>query len=225
MSKFRSLLIAVLLFTAVSAFAQQEYVPRFNAYTGFSYLATPKQNLYQRGFDSEMGVNVTRWLALGADFSVMTGTSSLVPHGLDPAVRAKLAAYTFPAGYQLFVPYDATTYTYTAGPQLNYRHFKKVTLFVRPAIGLLHESVTLKPKDPIQTAVVAQVTSSGKANDTVWFLGVGGGFDLNASKHVGLRVTTDWVHSFPFEGLLATSRNAVRVTVGPTFRFGKNVPK
>ena len=213
------------LFLPLLGFAQQDYVGRFDAFTGFSYLASPKMNLYQRGFNGEFGVNATRWLALGVDYSILKGNSSILPKELDPTVQSHLAAFAplFPAGYQLYVPFAATTQTYSAGPQVNFRHWKPVTIFVRPALGAIHESVTPKPMDPIQGAVVGALAPSGHKRDTTYFYGVGGGLDVNATKHVGLRVGVDFVHTFLFEGFLAESRNSVRISVGPTFRFGKNV--
>ncbi len=218
-------ILPIVFLFSIAASAQQDYVPRYDAFTGFSYLASPKLNLYQRGFNGEFGVNVTRWLALGGDYSVLNGTSSLLPKELDPRIQAGLAplAPLFPPGYKLYVPFTATTQTFSAGPQVNYRHFKSVTLFIRPALGAIHESVTAKPIDPIQTAVVGALVPSRHKNDTTYFYGVGGGFDINASRHVALRVGVDFVHTFLFKDFLAESRNSVRISVGPTFRWGKNV--
>ncbi len=222
----KSFLIALFLFSISTAlFAQQDYVRRYDAFTGFSYLASPKMNLYQRGFNGEFGVNVTRWLALGADYSVLNGSSSILPSELDPKIQAGLAPYAplLPPGYTLYVPFSATTSTYSAGPQINFRQWRPVTFFVRPALGAIHENVTANPKDPIQTAVVGALVPGGTKKDTTYFYGVGGGFDINASRHVALRVGVDFVHTFLFEGFLAESRNSVRISVGPTFRWGKNV--
>jgi hypothetical protein len=36
-------------------------------------------------------------------------------------------------------------------------------------------------------------------------------------------VTLDYEHCFLFKNLLKDSRDSVRISVGPTFRFGKNV--
>ena len=223
----RLLLCLFLLLLSLSAFAQQDYVPRFDAFTGFSYLASPKINLDGRGFNGEFGVNATRWLAMGADFSVFGGHSTIFPHQLTPQLQtqlgALLAGVPLPPGYVVQVPFDAATYTFSAGPQINFRHFKKFTIFVRPALGVMHEVVTARPGDPIQTAIVAQLAPGGKLKDTVVFYGAGGGFDINASKHVGLRVGVDVVHVNLFDGVLEGGRNSVRMSIGPTWRFGGNV--
>jgi hypothetical protein len=219
-----TIILSFLLLSTIG-FAQQEYVSRYDAFTGFSYLASPKLNLYQRGFNGEFGVNVRRWLALGGDYSILTGNSSILPKELDPKIQAELAPFAplLPPGYNLYVPFHATTQTFSAGPQINFRHWKPVTIFVRPALGAIHEAVTPKPIDPIQGAVVNALAPSGHKYDTTFFYGVGGGFDINASRHVGLRVGVDYVHTFLFEGFLAEARNSVRISVGPTFRFGSNV--
>ncbi len=222
------LFLMFLLPATAQAQQAQPYVGRFDAFTGFSYMASPSANLYQRGFNGEFGVNVTRWLALGADYSILTGNTSIVPQYLTPALQQELGAEIgalggLPPGYTLYVPYQGKTWTFAAGPQINFRQLKAVTFFVRPDLGAIHETATTKPIDPIQTLVVAALAPGGKKTDTVVFYGVGGGFDLNATKHVALRVSVDYVHCFLFEDLLKDSRNTVRMSVGPAFRFGKNV--
>ena len=231
-----SILLAflILLFVIpVQAQQAQEYVGTFDAFTGFSYMDSPAANLYQRGFNGEFGYNVRRWLALGADYSVLNGSTSIVPKYLTPQLQTALGADLqqlalagmLPPGYNLYVPYDGKTWTFAAGPQVNFRQLKHITFFGRPDLGVIHETASLKPNDAIQKLVVAALAPNGSKADHVVFYGVGGGFDLNASKHVGVRVTADYVHCFLFEGLLANSRNTVRLSVGPTFRFGKNVEK
>jgi hypothetical protein len=221
----RKIVLLLFVLLAVSCFlqAQQDYVGRYDGFTGYSYLASPKLNLAQRGFNGEFGVNVTRWLAIGGDYSIFTGHSDLNSTDLTNELQAQLGAI-LPPGTVLSVPFDATTQTFSAGPQVNIRHWKPVTFFVRPALGALHEDVTLKPGDPLTAAIVAGLVGpSGKKSDTVVFYGFGGGMDLNASKHFAIRLAADFVHTHLFEGLLREGRNSVRMSIGPTFRFGKNV--
>ncbi|HSM84628.1 MAG TPA: outer membrane beta-barrel protein [Candidatus Limnocylindrales bacterium] len=214
-------LAAVLLSSA--ALAQQEYVGRYDAFAGYSYFASPKLNLVERGVNGEFGINVTRWLALGADYSYFTGHSDIRAQDLTPAIQAQLAPLVPLLGPNPSVPFDSITYTFTAGPQINFRQLKWVTFFIRPAIGGLHEKATLKPNNPLLALVVQQIAPSGKKSDLQPFYGAGGGFDLNASRHFGLRVAVDVVHVKLFDGLLAEGRNSVRISVGPTLRFGRNV--
>lgn len=219
----KRILFAFLLFSSL-AFAQQDYVPRYDGFAGFSYLNSPRLNLAERGFNAEFGVNVRRWVALGGDYSIFNGHSTLFPKDLTTALQLQLAALV-PPGIPIAVPFDSTTYTFTAGPQFNYRRFKRITLFARPAIGGMHETATLKPNSPLTTLLVARLAPGGKRTDLEPFYGVGGGFDLNASKHLGVRVGFDFVHVNLFDGFLKEGRNSLRISVGPTFRFGPNVKK
>ncbi len=214
----------LVLLACSTGFAQQQYVSRYHVFTGFSYFPTPNLNLYQRGFNVTAGVNVRRWLALGGDFSVFTGGSSLMPGQLSPSEQARLAPLLvlLPPGYVVNIPYSVNTYTYAAGPQFNYRRLKRVSFFIRPALGLIHQSVRAQPRDVIETSIVAAVLPNG-ASDTVVFYGAGGGFEINASQHFGLRVAADFVHMGLFEGFLRDPQNSVRLSVGPTFRFGRNI--
>ncbi len=218
----RTLLVCGFLLLSCDAFAQQEYVPRYDVYAGFSYLESPALNLAERGFNAEFGVNVNRWLTLGGDFSVFTGHSDITPQELTPALQRQLAA-VIPPGVPVTLPFDSTTYTFAAGPQFNLRKFKWVTLFARPGFGGLHETATLKPNTPLTKFLVGQLAPSGKKSDLQPFFGAGGGFEVNASKHVGMYVALDYVYVKLFDGFLEHGRNSLRVSVGPTFRFGPNV--
>ncbi len=222
----RKVLIAALLLSLPSfVFAQQEYVGRYDAYAGFSYLDSPQLNLEQRGFNTQVGVNVRRWLAFGFDYSIQQGKGTLLPSELKPSLQLLL-----PPVPGLYVPFSATTQTYTGGPQLAYRHFKKATLFVHPSIGAIHEHINLEPDNPTNTAVVQGllglgVLSTTAPSDTTYFYGFGGGADFNATKHVHFRCDVEFVHVFLFSGLLENSRNSVRVSIGPTFNFGWNISR
>lgn len=229
----KKILVAALLFCLSSfAVAQQDYVGRFEGYGGFSYLSSPDIGLGQQGFNTQVGVNVKRWLAFGFDYSVQTGSATLVPNELNVATLTKLAPLVsgLPAGYSLYVPFDATTQTFAAGPQLAYRHFKRFTLLLHPSIGAIHENITLKAHDVVTTELLAALPELGVASgpnlrDTTYFYGVGGGADLNATKHLHFRCDLEYVHTFLFSGLLAQPRNAIRVSVGPVLTFGGNVAK
>jgi Outer membrane protein beta-barrel domain len=208
------LVIAIVTVFSLSAAAQQT-VNRFDLFTGYSHLSSPSVSLQQNGFNTSFGVNVTRWLALGADFSVFTGDGSiaLADTKISSTVKSLL-----PPG--LSVPFGAKTYTFAAGPQINIRHFDKVMFFVRPGLGVLHERAELRIAPSLLPLLPLLPGVSTKMTDTVPFYGFGGGFDLNASKRVGLRFSVDFVHTSLFSSLLE-SRNAVRFSVGPTFKFGE----
>lgn len=238
-------IVGLLLSFSAVAFAQQEYVGRYDAFAGFSYLDSPKLNLEQRGINTQAGVNATRWLAFGFDYSNQKGEGTLLPAELKPvyatAVDGLILAgeagvapgfpLTLPPGYVAYVPFSATTQTFTGGPQLSWRHMKRATLFIHPSIGAIHEHINLQPHDPFTTYVAGPtgvliatgVLHTTSPSDTTYFYGLGGGAEFNASKHVHLRADIEFVHVFLFSGLLADSRNSVRLSIGPSFNFGKNI--
>ncbi len=176
-------------------------------------------------------MRVRRWVSLGFDYTIVTGNGALTPglltnwlqQELGPQLAGAVAAGLIPATYQLRVPLDSKTQTFSAGPQISFRHFKMATLFIRPDLGAIHENATAKPTDAISTMIVGQLAPSGKETDTVVFYGFGGGVDLNINKHFSLRVQADFVHDHLFDNLLQNGRNTVRIAVGPGFQWGRNI--
>ena len=226
-------LLPLVLAVALPGFAQQAYVSRFDLFTGYTFLDSPLVSLKENGFHLQAGVRANRWLSLGFDYSISEGDLTLTPNLLVSSLQQELgaelgqlaAAGQIPAGYTLVVPAHSRTQTFAAGPQFNYRHFRQFSLFIRPDGGAIHEYATPQPKDPIATAIAAQLAPSGHKTDTVLFYGFGGGADFNLSKHVGLRVQADFVHDHLFSDLIASGRNTVRVSIGPCFNFGGNVAR
>ncbi len=72
----KALITLLSLFISLSAFAQQDYVPRYDAFAGFSYLHSPELNLEERGFNGEFGVNATRWLAMEQTTASLPATAT-----------------------------------------------------------------------------------------------------------------------------------------------------
>jgi hypothetical protein len=228
----RSIFLLLFIFLSLSVVTcvaqKQEYVGQFDAYVGYAYLTTPNMNLDERGFQAQFGYNYRRWVALGFDTSYFGGNTSLTVPMLNDATQAKLAPFLplLPPGYTIYAPYHANTYTITGGPQFNYRGFKWVTLFIHPDIGAMHQSVQVHPQDPIIKLIATSLLGpSMSTSEWVGFYGVGGGIDLNVSKHVGIRLQSDWVYTQLFTDLLRNPQYTWRMSASPTFRFGKNVPK
>jgi len=233
--KIFSAVILLIVLTSLFSFSQQTDIARFSTFEGFSYYATPSLNLVQRGIDADFGVNVRPWLTLGFDFSYGDGGSTLFPNKLSQAVQAQLAPIvsTLPPGFVLAVPFSAQDYTYEAGPQFNYRHFKHVTLFARPALGAIHVAFQTEPQACGQPQLGCQIILTQILNklvgptlsksDTVVFYGFGGGVTWEITRNFGIRAATDFVHENFFSGLLDGGRNSYRVTVGTKFSFGKNI--
>ncbi len=220
-----------LLLTPARIFAQQDYVGLFDIYNGFAWFDSPSANLAERGYHLQAGVNARTWLSLGFDFSVVQGNVTLVPYLLKPTLQTQIGgqlaelegARLLPPDYQVAVGTSSTTQTFAAGPQWEFRHFRKVTFFAHPSIGAIHETATPHPSDAVTTAIIRQLAPSGTIRDWEPFYGLGGGFELKFIRHATLRIQADYVHNDLFPNILKNSRNTVRLSVGPAFQFGKNI--
>ena len=221
----------LVVFTTIHARAQQDYVGRYDIYNGFAALVAPNVDLTTRGYHFQAGRNQKTWLALGFDYSVTTGHTSLTPNLLPPALQQQLAqqilaliqAGVIPPTYQVFVPVDSNTQTFAAGPNFNYRKFQRVTFFIRPSLGAVREAATPHPHDQVTAGIAQELVPSGKKTDWTGFYGFGGGYDLNATKHIAIRMQTDIVYFHVFNDLLKDGRWDFRWSIGPTFHFGGNI--
>ena len=222
-----------MLLFASSLYGQQSYVGRYDAFAGYTYLDSPQISLSENGFHMQVGIRPRPWYSLGFDYSVASGRASITPSllttSLSTALGAELAQLEqggkIPAGYALVLPIDSLTQNFAAGPQFAYRHWERLTLYLRPSVGAIHENATLRPADPIAAQVAAQLAPSGKKQDWTGFYGVGGGVDVNLARHFAVRVQADFVHDHLFNDILKNGRNTVRFSVGPALQFGRNVAK
>jgi hypothetical protein len=220
-----------LLLLAFNAFGQQTYVTRYDLYTGYAFLDSPKIGLFENGFQFQFGVRPKTWVSLGFDYSITSGNLTLTPDLLPTALQQQLgaqlgqlaAAGRLPSGYALVVPASSTTQSFAMGPQLAYRHFKRLTLFLRPSLGAIHEVATPHAGDPIAAAIVAELAPAGKKTDWQGFYGVGYGFDILLSKHLAIRTQGDLVWDHLFNDLLKDGRWTTRFSIGPSFNFGRNI--
>lgn len=217
----------------VRALGQQTYVSRYDLFAGYTFLDSPHVSLFENGFHFQAGVRPKTWYSLGFDYSISGGSLTLTPALLTTAWQQQLggllqelaAAGQLPAGYTVSVPSNSRTQTFAAGPQFSYHRFRKVTLFVRPSIGAIHEVATPQPGDPIAKIIVEALAPSGQRTDWTAFYGFGGGTDFLFSKHVGLRVQADLVYDHLFSDILRDGRLTTRFSVGPCFNFGRNIKK
>lgn len=225
-------LAAATLLVSSPVLAQQEVVTRYDAFVGYSFLNSPHINLFENGFAMQVGVRPKTWYSVGFDYTNALGDMSITPTLLPSSLQQQLggefaklaAAGMIPAGYSLAVPTHSTTQTFAVGPQLAYRHFSQVTLFLRPVYaGAIREVATPKPADPIAKGIVSQLVPSGNKTDWAGFVGFGGGFDILFTHHFGLRTQADLVYDHLFNDLLRDGRYTVRFSVGPAFNFGRNI--
>ena len=108
-SALRTLLIVVpiaLLLAASPVAAQQTYVSQFDAFAGYAFLDSPHINLFENGFQMQVGYRPKTWYSLGFDYSRSTGDLVLTPDLLPTALQQQLgtqlaqmaAAKPIPAG-------------------------------------------------------------------------------------------------------------------------------
>ncbi len=221
------------LMFALQALGQQSYVGRYDLFAGYTYLNSPQISLAENGFHMQAGLRPRTWYSLGFDYSVASGPATITPGVLTTSLQTQLGgllaelaqAGKLPPGYTLSLPVDSLTQNFAAGPQFAYRHWSAVTLYLRPSFGAIHETATLRPADPIATLIASQLAPSGKKQDWTGFYGVGGGADVNLSRHFGIRVQADFVHDHLFNDILKNGRNTVRFSVGPALQFGRNIAK
>ena len=224
-------ILIVLLLLAPAVFGQQTYVTKYDFYSGYANLYSPKIGLSEHGVQMQVGMRPRTWVSLGFDYSYSKGdlaiTPDLLPTTLQQSLGAQLAALAkagmLPAGYQLNVPASSTTQSFAMGPQLAFRHFKRVTFFVRPSMGAIREVATPTPQDPIAKAIVAGLAPTGKKTDWQGFYGVGYGFDIILTDHFAIRTQGDLVWDHLFNDILAEGRWTNRFSIGPCFNFGRNI--
>jgi hypothetical protein len=216
------------LLLASIALGQQDYVGRYDVYTGYMYLNSPGLSLGENGFHTQIGMNPTKWYSMGFDFSAGAGDTSLTTGMMKSSVQQQISQQLAAFGLTLAavnpVPEHSRSQTYATGPQFNYRHFKAITLFVHPDVGAIHETAIPNAAglNLIDQMLIAQLAPSGTKQEWTCFYGVGGGIDFNVTRHVSLKVHADFVHDHLFSDLV-NARNSVRLSVGPVFHMGKNV--
>jgi hypothetical protein len=127
------------LIDCLPALAQPTDVNRYTLFTGFDYMISPARNLTERGFETDFGVTVKRWLGLSGDFSaigtqVLSGAGTI--NGSETVFAPLLIANEdlgAPSPGLVNEPFTSTSYTFAPGPQFYLRRWERVTLFALPA--------------------------------------------------------------------------------------------
>ena len=118
-SKVVVCLLALLCFSAVSAFAQD--VPKFDVFAGYSYVRDNPSTSGVSGFNlhggsASVAYNANHWLGAVADFGGYHA-NNILGSGVDGTVS-----------------------TYLFGPRFSYRKFERVTPFAQTLFGVAHAS-------------------------------------------------------------------------------------
>jgi opacity protein-like surface antigen len=214
------LAVAVLALSGVAAQAQ---TPRVELFTGLSYgqfnpggflteNSSGKGRYFSMpGFEATPQFNFSKWFGIVGDVSFYGGSNDIDHASIVGHVRI---------------------YNYLAGPQLTARDIGPFNIFVRGLVGTSHARI----KIPIFDNNGNPATFEDKQTRLAY--GFGGGIDLNASKHIALRlIQIDLIrNSFidcppadPNFGFCATSTNTtitkpgrqnnVRIATGFEWRF------
>lgn len=219
------LICSLMILVCLPAAAQDDVrINRYTVYTGFDYMTAPGLSLTQRGFDTDFGITVKPWLGLGVDFSaagngIISGGGTI--NGTSTTYAPVLTQVLPPN--TINVPFKSTTYTIAAGPQIYIRKLKRVTFLIRPGLGAIHAGVDLS-LDPRLGGLFTNLhlpVPSAHQSDTTYFVGLGGGFDYNVSRRLGLRVTADWINAHLYSDILTNRQNYFRFTIGPTWKWGQ----
>lgn len=224
----RLIFCGLFILTCLPAFSQQTDINRYTLFTGFDYMISPARNLTERGVETDFGVTVKPWLGLGGDFGalgsdIISGAGTV--NGSETVYAPLLTQYESigaPPPNMVHVAFKSTTYTFAAGPQFYIRKWEKVTFFARPGFGGIHENANFAfPPTLVPLFEFLQVPiPNARQTDTQVFFGLGGGFDVNVSRKVGMRFAADWVNTHLFSNLLTPRQNYIRFSLGPTFRWG-----
>lgn len=220
----RFIICGIMILLCMTAFGQDKDINRYTLFTGFDYMISPARNLTERGFETDFGVTAKPWLGLGGDFGIL-GDNVISGAGTIGGSETIYAPAVTAVGINpntIHVAFKSNTYTFALGPQIYLRKFKRVTFLVRPGFGVIHETadIAFPPQLGFLLTQLRQPIPNSHQTDTNYFVGMGGGFDLNVSRKVGLRFATDWVNTHLFSNLLVNRQNYVRFSCGPTFRWG-----
>lgn len=199
---------AVSLFALVfciSTFAQIE-IPRAQFTSSFSYLNTAKHSINQRGFELSTGWNWTRWLTLGADFCHYAGGGN----DLTP----------LPVFGPTAVPVNFNTYTAAVGTKFLWRKNKYVVPYLRPGLGLVHESYLTRQPAGVPSALIP-VGGMTKGEYRA-FYGVGGGLEIfHIVPHASIILVSDYMRT----RLFGEDLNSYRISTGLSWHFGSKTVK
>src|SRR5258707_10387970 len=132
---------AVWFFMTSPAFGQQEYVSRYDAFAGYTFLDSPHVGLFENGFQFQAGVRPKTWYSLGFDYSISSGDLTLTPNLLTNALQQQLAlqlqqlatAGLLPSGVPPSVPAPFSPPNFFSGPHPPPRPLFSIKLFFPPS--------------------------------------------------------------------------------------------
>jgi outer membrane protein OmpA-like peptidoglycan-associated protein/opacity protein-like surface antigen len=186
--------------------------PRLELFLGYSnVLATPRSLANRivdvQGGDTNIAFNFNRYLGLVGDFA---------------GYHAHTLTFNDPGVASVDVGADGKVFTYMAGPRLSFRR-PRFTLFGQALFGDANaRQVTIN-------SCTGSPSCIGLPSENSFAMALGGGLDVNLSRHIALRLIQAEYLMTRFTDPSSTAgttgaRNNVRLSSGIVFRFGEHAP-
>jgi opacity protein-like surface antigen len=193
-------MLGVMLLFSSAASAQYDEGPKAEVFAGYSYVR------------ANLGFGIP-----GANFNGGSASVSFNPSS-SFGIVADFGGYH--VGDIGGLPVDGNMYTYLFGPKLAMRS-GRVTPFVQALFGGAHISgsayiPTLSRVQPQPQGVIL----IGSGSENAFAMALGGGLDVNATDHIGIRLIQAEYLMTRF-GVLNSSdtQNNARISAGVVFRF------
>lgn len=195
------------IFLASAAGAQEN--SKAEIFGGYSYVhINDRGTASLNGGSGSVAVNPTGWLGAVADFGGYEGSAS----GLN-----------------------GNLFTYLFGPRVSLRR-GRITPFVQALFGGAHTSADPPPQQnagalaharppevrPLTMGVHPEIAVAGGgtfASSNTFAMAAGGGVDLNATQHIGVRLFQAEYLLTEFKDGIHNRQNDARVSAGIVFRF------
>ncbi|MGD1211696.1 MAG: outer membrane beta-barrel protein [Candidatus Acidiferrales bacterium] len=189
----RRILLCGLMLLPMVASAQEG--PKAEIFGGYSYVhMSDSGSANLNGGSASASFNPNSWLGIVGDFGGYQGTKS----GLDGSVL-----------------------TYLFGPKIAFRK-GRVTPFVQALFGGAHTSADPPPQSGalVRPRRESAVAGGGQfASSNTFAMAVGGGLDVNATDHIGVRLIQAEYLLTKFKDGIRDRQDSVRLSAGIVFRF------
>ena len=185
------LFAAVLLFALATPAAD---APRVEVFGGYSYVRmTDHGSADLNGGSASISLNPNRWLGLVADIGGY--------HGGDNGLKGDVVTYLF-------------------GPKIAL-HSGRITPFVQGLFGGAYNTADPPPSLGSLARLEGALAGGGGqfASSNSFAMAVGGGLDVNATKHLGVRLIQAEYLMTKFKDGINDRQDSARISAGLVFRF------
>ena len=221
----RLLFCGLMIFICLPAVAQQTDINRYTLFTGFDYMISPARNLTERGFETDFGVTVRPWLGMGGDFGIL-GEDVISGAGTisgSETVYAPALSQVGVSPNSIHVRIQVNDLHLCRRSAILFAQVSRRSLFL--PVPVSEEStrtanIAFPPQLGQLLQFLGQPIPNAHQTDTTYFVGLGGGFDLNVSRKVGLRFAADWVNTHLFSNLLTQPPELYPLLRWPDFPLG-----